>query len=99
MRGRYVYAQAWYALGTSVSDVTNPAQPREIAYFQAGDRTPEDDVNSSADTWSSYFYRGFVFANDINRGFETLFLRDPARRQARQLAYDNPQTQQRVLFP
>ncbi len=43
-RGRYVYTQAWYSLGTSVSDVTNLATPREIAFFQAGDRSPEDEA-------------------------------------------------------
>ncbi len=99
VRGRYVYTQAWYSLGTSVSDVTDLANPREIAFFQAGDRTPEDATNTSADAWSSYFYRGFVFTNDIHRGFESLFLGDPARRQARRLGHENPQTQERVLFP
>ena len=53
---------AWYTGGTSVIDFTEPAQPKEIAYYR-----PED-----ANTWSSYYYRGQVFANDITRGLDVL---------------------------
>jgi len=51
---------SWYTGGTSVIDFTNPSAPKEIAYYRA------DDANA----WSSYFYRGYVVVNDLNRGVE-----------------------------
>jgi hypothetical protein len=53
---------SWYTGGTSVIDFTTPSAPKEIAYYR-----PDD-----ANTWSSYFYRGQVFASDGNRGLEVL---------------------------
>jgi hypothetical protein len=88
--GRYLHVQAWYTGGTSVSDFTDPAQAQEVAFYNA-----QNPIG--ADTWSSYWYRGWVFANDITRGFDTLMWRDPARGAARRAAYDNPQTQVRLL--
>jgi uncharacterized protein YkwD len=53
---------SWYTGGTSVIDFSTPATPEEIAHFR-----PED-----ADTWSSYFYAGYIFANDMQRGLDVL---------------------------
>ena len=51
---------SWYTGGTSVIDFSDPAAPTEIAYYRAED----------SDTWSSYFYRGYVISNDLARGVE-----------------------------
>ncbi|HEX2240800.1 MAG TPA: hypothetical protein VHJ82_06645 [Actinomycetota bacterium] len=56
---------SWYTGGTSVLDFDDPSSPTEIAHFQ-----PDD-----ADTWSSYFYRGKIYANDLARGLEILKLK------------------------
>lgn len=93
VRDRYLHVQAWYTGGTSVSDFTDPTKPQEIAYFIAGDPNPTDDRATASDAWSSYWYRAFIHVNDINRGFDVLYLRDRARREAPRLAFDNPQTQ------
>ncbi|MGH2807730.1 MAG: CAP domain-containing protein [Actinomycetota bacterium] len=53
---------SWYTGGTSVIDFSTPSSPQEIAYFR-----PDD-----ANTWSSYFYGGYVFANDGARGLDVL---------------------------
>jgi hypothetical protein len=53
---------SWYTGGTSVIDFRTPSAPKEIAYYR-----PED-----ANTWSSYFYRGQVFASDGTRGLDVL---------------------------
>ncbi|MGH2739696.1 MAG: LVIVD repeat-containing protein [Actinomycetota bacterium] len=53
---------AWYTGGTSVIDFTNPMLPAEVAYFRPGD----------ALTWSSYWYRGLIYANDNTRGLDIL---------------------------
>ncbi|MGH2729832.1 MAG: LVIVD repeat-containing protein, partial [Actinomycetota bacterium] len=53
---------SWYTGGTSVLDLSDPLFPEEIAYYQ-----PDD-----ADTWSSYWFDGLIYSNDIARGLEVL---------------------------
>ena len=53
---------SWYTGGTSVIDFSDPSAPVELAYYRP----------DNADTWSSYFYRGYVIANDQVRGVEFL---------------------------
>ena len=60
--GTRIMVASWYTGGTNVIDWTNPTLPVEIAYFQ-----PED-----ADTWSSYWHKGHIYANDLNRGLDVL---------------------------
>lgn len=60
--GTRILVSSWYTGGTSVIDFSNPALPSEITYYQ-----PED-----ANTWSSYWYRGRIYSNDLNRGLEVL---------------------------
>lgn len=51
---------SWYSGGTSVVDFSDPTAPEEIAYYRPAD----------SNTWSSYFYRGYVISNDQSRGAE-----------------------------
>ncbi|MGH2747680.1 MAG: LVIVD repeat-containing protein [Actinomycetota bacterium] len=60
--GTRILVSAWYTGGTSVIDFANPTLPEEIAYFQPG----------NADTWSSYWYRGRIYANDLRRGLDVI---------------------------
>jgi hypothetical protein len=53
---------ASYSGGTSVIDFTDPAEPQVIGWI-----TP-----AGADTWSSYFYRGYVYTGDMQRGFDVI---------------------------
>lgn len=62
--GTRLLVSSWYTMGTSVIDFSNPSSPEEVAFYQP------DDV----DTWSSYWYRGRIYANDLARGFEILEL-------------------------
>ena len=64
VNGRYLLVAAWYGGGTSVIDFTDPAHPVEIAYYVATGR------GRRADTWSSYWYNGKIYANDIARGVD-----------------------------
>ena len=82
VRGRYLHVQAYYGLGSSVTDFTDPKHPQEIAYFQAGDATPNDEPLTFSITWSTYFYRGFVYANDVVRGLDVLYWRIGSTRPA-----------------
>jgi hypothetical protein len=43
VRDRYLHVQAYVGGGgTSVTDFTNVRKPKEVAYFHAGDATPDD---------------------------------------------------------
>ena len=64
---RYVLVSSAYGSGTSVVDLTDPAAPKEIAFY---------DMRSNQ--WSTYFYNGLIVANDISRGVDTLRLSNKA---------------------
>ena len=53
---------SWYTGGTSVVDFENPSLPEEVAYFM-----PDD-----ADSWSSYWYDGLIYINDLVRGIDVI---------------------------
>ncbi|MGH7559723.1 MAG: LVIVD repeat-containing protein, partial [Gemmatimonadales bacterium] len=70
--GRDVMVQGWYQGGISIFDWTDPAQPKEIAYF---DRGPMDSTRLlSAGSWSVYWYNGVIVSSEIARGLDILEL-------------------------
>jgi hypothetical protein len=70
--GRDVMVQAWYQGGVSVFDWTDPARPREIAFF---DRGPIDSTTMvTGGTWSAYWYNGAIISSEITRGLDVLEL-------------------------
>ena len=89
--GRYLLVAAWYAGGTSVIDFTNPAVPHEIAYYDAV------VGRGAADTWSSYWYNGTIYANDITRGVDAFKLVTPTNRFGAMWGHLNAQTQEDLL--
>jgi hypothetical protein len=93
---RDVLTSAFYTAGTGVVDFTklgiaDPLSPEELGYFDAGGT----DGNAPADTWSSYWYNGLIFANDINRGVDIFRYTGPGTSGATRLGHLNPQTQER----
>jgi hypothetical protein len=67
--GRDIMVQAWYQGGTTVFDFTDSANPVEIAYF---DRGPNSATQlQTGGFWSSYWYNGAIYGNEIARGFDT----------------------------
>jgi hypothetical protein len=66
--GRDVMVQGWYQGGISVFDWTDPAHPKEIAYF---DRGPVDSTRMvMGGSWSSYWYNGIIVSSEIARGLD-----------------------------
>src|SRR5881397_1525979 len=64
--GRDVMVQAWYQGGISVFDWTDPAHPREIAFF---DRGPMDSTKLvGAGSWSAYWYNGYIYSSRSRAG-------------------------------
>jgi hypothetical protein len=87
---RDILVSAAYHGGTTVADVTDPANPVEIGFYEA------DDPHAS--TWSSYWHNGFIYANDSARGLDVFELDHPSVAGAATQFRANPQTQER-LFP
>jgi len=85
--GRYLGVSSAYSAGTTVFDFTDRSRPVEV-----GHNDPH-----GANTWSSYWYNGFIYTNDTGRGVDVMLLADKARAGARQLPYLNPQTQESLI--
>lgn len=88
--GRYILSAAWYGGGTSVVDFTNPSDPREIGFYKA-------TTGGTANTWSSYWYNGQIYANDIARGVDVFDLAIPGNGFGGRLTHLNAQTQEDLL--
>ncbi|WP_062436769.1 LVIVD repeat-containing protein [Herbidospora daliensis] len=91
--GRDVMVQAWYQGGVSVWEFTDPRRPKEIAYF---DRPPLSDKQLMlGGAWSAYYYNGYVYATDTQKGLDVLDLTDPGLRSAKDVKLKelNAQTQ------
>ncbi|TDE00414.1 LVIVD repeat-containing protein [Jiangella asiatica] len=89
--GKDIFVQAWYQGGISVFDFTDPYNPTEIAWYDRGAWTGE----SIAGAWSTYYYNGYIYSNEIQRGLDVFNLRDPLVAPAKGVRYDelNVQTQ------
>lgn len=71
--GRDIMTQAWYQGGVSVFDFTDPAHPKEIAYF---DRGPMDSTKLIlGGYWSTYWYNGRIYGSEIDRGLDIFELK------------------------
>ncbi|MEU0241671.1 hypothetical protein ABZ234_28620 [Nocardiopsis sp. NPDC006198] len=91
--GQDFFVQSWYTGGVSVIDFNDAANPEEIGYFDIDSRV-EDGVQDN-DSWSAYYYNGYVYSSDIERGIDVLKLDDPRLRAAERVRMDefNPQSQ------
>jgi hypothetical protein len=70
--GRDIMAQAWYQGGVSIFDFTDPAHPKEIAYF---DRGPIDSTKLVlGGFWAAYYYNGYIYGSEIARGLDVFKL-------------------------
>jgi hypothetical protein len=91
--GKYLLVMSWYGGGTSVIDFTNPAAPTEIGYYTAV------EGRGPADTWSSYWYNGRIYANDITRGTDVFNVILPWAPYGASVGHLNAQTQEFSLPP
>ncbi|WDV49847.1 hypothetical protein PV963_05470 [Streptomyces coeruleorubidus] len=81
VKGRDLMVQAWYQGGVSVWEFTDSSKPREIAYFERGPAST--DRLTFGGSWSAYYYNGYIYSNEITKGFDVLKIKDrrtdPAR--------------------
>jgi hypothetical protein len=92
LRGRNVLVSSAYTGGTTVVDVDRLLAGASAADAEVGFYKP-----SGGNAWSSYWYNGFIYANDILRGVDIFLLSDEARAGDRKLPHLNPQTQESVI--
>jgi hypothetical protein len=62
-------AYAWYGEGTRFLDISDPENPRQVAYWR-----PDDTL-----VWASYMHNGYVYTADHVRGIEVLKLTTGAK--------------------
>ncbi|MDJ0463735.1 hypothetical protein [Streptomyces sp. H27-C3] len=93
VKGKDIMVQAWYQGGISVWDFTNSSEPKEIAYFERGPLSADTLVTGGS--WSAYYYNGYIYSNDIAKGFDVLKLSDKRTDGAKRVWLDelNVQTQ------
>lgn len=103
--GRDIMTQAWYQGGVSVFDFTDPAHPKEIAFF---DRGPMDSTKLLlGGDWATYWYNGHIYASEIDRGLDVLDLKPSDQLSqneidaAKLVRFDvfNPQNQPQFVWP
>jgi len=88
-----------------VFDWTDPAHPKEIAFF---DRGPVDSTKpADGGTWSAYWYNGHIYSSEIARGLDVVELMPSALLSSNELAaaklvhfdYFNTQDQPKLSWP
>jgi hypothetical protein len=91
--GRDIMVQAWYQGGVSVWDYTDSANPKEIGFFERG--PVSTGALSIGGSWSAYYYNGYIYSNDIAKGFDVLKISDRRTDSARKVRLGelNVQTQ------
>jgi hypothetical protein len=103
--GRDIMVQGWYQGGISVFDFTDPAHPKEIAYYDQGPIDASKLVIGGY--WSGYYYNGYIYGSEIARGLDVFKLTPTADLTQNEIdaanlvrfgAY-NPQTQPKFVWP
>ena len=103
--GRDIMVQGWYQGGLSVFDFTDPAHPKEIAYF---DRGPIDASKMViGGYWAGYYYNGYIYGSEIARGLDVFKLTPTADLTQNEIdaaklvrsAQLNPQMQPHLVWP
>jgi hypothetical protein len=102
--GRDIKVQGWYQGGVSIFDWTDPKNPIEIAFFDRGPLVA--DTLRTAGSWSAYWYNGYIYSSEIERGLDVFELQPSAlltqneidAAKSVRLEYFNAQEQQRFTW-
>jgi hypothetical protein len=70
--GRDIMVQGWYQGGVSAFDFTDPAKPKEIAFFDRGPISATQLFTGGI--WSAYYYNGHIYGSEIARGLDVFEL-------------------------
>jgi hypothetical protein len=69
-----IMVQAWYQGGVSVWSFTDSANPVEIGFWERGPLSDTELILGGS--WSAYFYNGYIYSSDIQKGLDVLELKD-----------------------
>ncbi|MGE5729947.1 MAG: LVIVD repeat-containing protein [Gemmatimonas sp.] len=118
--GRDIMVQGWYQGGISVMEFTDPDHPRELAYFDRGPidppnpadtvaTDPEEEImrNTLGGSWGAYYWNGYIYSSELDRGFDVLELTpgdafSKNELEAAKLVHMeeyNPQSQPKIVWP
>jgi hypothetical protein len=113
--GRNLYVQGWYQGGVDVMDFTDPNHPFEVAYFSRGPIDPPGDTSNASGrarytiggSWGAYYWNGYVYSSELDRGFDVLELTPGPQLSANELAAAklvrfkeyNPTSQPKLVWP
>ena len=118
--GRDIMVQGWYQGGISVMEFTDADHPRELAYFDRGPidppnpadtaaADPEEEImrNTLGGSWGAYYWNGYIYSSELDRGFDVLELTSgdafsKNELEAAKLVHMeqyNPQSQPRIVWP
>jgi hypothetical protein len=97
--GRYVAVSGNYQAGTWVTDFTDPANPKTIAFSDPPSLGTVTDpsgatVNELGGAWSTYYYNGFLYESEITKGLHVFRVSDKTLAAPIKLDHLNPQTQE-----
>ncbi len=95
-KNRDILIQSWYQGGTSVIDWTNPRKIKELAWFDRGPVDPARLVLGGF--WSTYFYNGYIYGSEIQRGFDVFKFEHKRIKGADKFHYDTLNAQTQVRF-
>ncbi len=90
--GKKTLVMANYTGGTTVVDVDKLLAGASEAAAEVGFYR-----QSGANTWSSYWHDGAIYAHGSGRGMDVIRLSDSARSKSVKLGLNNPQTQTRLI--
>ncbi len=113
--GRDLYVQGWYQGGVDVMDFTDPDHPTEIAYYDRGPIDEPADTSKASErsrytiggSWGAYYWNGYVYSSELDRGFDVYELTPSPQLSANELAAAklvrlneyNPQSQPKLVWP
>ena len=73
-KGRDILVQSWYQGGLSIIDWTDGNNVKELGWFDRGPIVPA----ALGGFWSTYYYNGYIYGSEIQRGFDVFKFTDPA---------------------
>jgi hypothetical protein len=95
-----ILVASWYHAGTTVVDYTDPANPKQIAFYIPTDPTSSPDDDPNTNMWSAYWYNGHVYANNFaDRGLDIFTVKHPDLGAEIPLDHLNPQVQEPLPPP